>query len=254
MKMGKKTWNFWSAPKIKYLLQLRSVSFCCPIVPVVLEAATDGERLELLHEHGGSQPFMKLHLARCVVCPWAATRRWSSSAMALFQCVFREILPQGAWHYRRDKMFLFFWRHGLGDKFCRPGGPGSTRQIGIEALQSFTWTSQECLVRYIVKSIDIESHPAAGKPGFCPRISNLIAWTFLANKNRLGEGSWVQAGTPHQPVSHPITMQSGVLCNPAVPRDRSYVSVSPEDFAGKIYIDDWFRPFKRGDLLVPGII
>lgn len=28
-------------------------------------------------------------------------------------------------------------------------------------------------------------------------------------------GSWVQAGTPHQPVSHPITMQSGVLCNPA---------------------------------------
>lgn len=28
-------------------------------------------------------------------------------------------------------------------------------------------------------------------------------------------GSWVQAGTPHQPLSHPITMQSGVLCNPA---------------------------------------
>ncbi|CAK9098828.1 Peptidyl-prolyl cis-trans isomerase ESS1 [Durusdinium trenchii] len=28
-------------------------------------------------------------------------------------------------------------------------------------------------------------------------------------------GSWVQAGTPHQPVTHPITMQSSVLCNPA---------------------------------------
>ena len=194
---------------------------------------------------------MKLHLARCVVCPWAATRRWSSSAMALFQCIFREILPQGAWHYRRGKMF-FFLKAWSGWQILSTRGPNSTQQIGNEALQNFTWTSHEYLVSYIVKSIDIESHPAAGKPGFCQRISNLIAWTFLANKNHLGGGSWVQAGTPHQPVSHPITMQSGVLCNPAVPRDRSYVSVSPEDFAGKASTIE--SPFKRGDLLVPGII
>lgn len=76
---------------------------------------------------------------------------------------------------------------------------------------------------------------------------------FLPIRTAWGGGSWVQAGTPHQPVSHPITMQSGVLCNPAVPRDRSdggwNLKISPENHS-----DDWFRPFKRGDLLVPGII
>ena len=39
-------------------------------------------------------------------------------------------------------------------------------------------------------------------------------------------GSWVQAGTPHQPVSHLVTMQSGVLCNPAASRLQLFVAMS----------------------------
>ena len=37
----------------------------------------------------------------------------------------------------------------------------------------------------------------------------------------LQRGSWVQAGTPHNPVSEPITMLTSVLCQPAVTQQRS---------------------------------
>ena len=38
-------------------------------------------------------------LVRCVVCSWAAARRWPSIAMAFLQCFIWEVLPQSARHY-----------------------------------------------------------------------------------------------------------------------------------------------------------
>lgn len=178
--------RFWSAPKIKYLLQLRSVSFCCPIVPVVLEAATDGERLDPSRTWW-IPAFHEIALGEVSGMSMSGNKKVVVLCHGSFSMHLQGNTTAGCMALQEGQDVLFFWRHGLGDKFCRPGGPGSTRQIGNEALQSFTWTSHEYLVSYIVKSIDIESHPAAGKPGFCPRIPNLIAWTFLANKNAWGE-------------------------------------------------------------------
>eukprot|EP00913_Durusdinium_trenchii_P013053 g12253.t1 len=51
----------------------------------------------------------------------------------------------------------------------------------------------------------------AGQAMAVPRLPGV--W-YVHERQQEG-GSWVQAGTPHQPVTHPITMQSSVLCNPA---------------------------------------